>query len=240
MKRRFFVVTLVTIIVIGIVGGFLLSPVFAAEAVDIIGCRKIPPEEIKRIAGITDSVNIFALNDGLVRSKLLENRYIEDVTIHKDFFSKIVTIKIEERILSGYVEHSSGSYLYIDEKGRVLEVKSFINDNLPIVAGLQFTEFTLGEPIAATNNASFETLVTLVTLFNKYSMQTEIIKVDVSDELDIHFFINKVDIQFGSVQDADEKIRTLIAIMEKIDFEKQSGFLDIRDINNTPRFKYLT
>ncbi len=243
MKRKFFNFALITSVTLGILGSVLFSPLFTAETVELQGLINIQPDQIKSIAGLTDSTNIFIFNDGLAKSKLLENRYIDNVDIKKDFFSKIITIKIEERILSGYIEHSSGSYLYIDDKGRVLEVKSHITQSLPLVTGLNFSEFTLGEPLPVKNSASFESLVTLVTLFNKYNLQGDVIKVDISDETNITFLINKVEVQFGSIRDADEKIRTLIGIREKkekVDFDKHAGFLDIRDITLTPRFKYLT
>ncbi len=243
MKRRLFNFTLITAIALGIIGSIFLSPIFTVEAVELQGLISISPEQVKSVAGLTDSTNIFVFNDGLAKSKLLENRYIENVVIKKDFFSKIITIKIEERILSGYIEHSSGSYLYIDDKGRVLEVKSHITQNLPLVSGLDFNEFTLGEPLPVNNSASFESLVTLVTLFNKYNLQGDVIKVDISDETNITFLIKKIEVQFGSIRDADEKIRTLIGIREKkekVDFDKHAGFLDIKDISLNPRFKYLT
>ncbi len=52
-------------------------------------------------------------------------------------------ITIKERKARGYVPYM-GSYLYIDEEGRVLEVAGICRDALPLVKGLKFDSFTEG------------------------------------------------------------------------------------------------
>ena len=44
-----------------------------------------------------------------------------------------------------------GSYLYIDEEGRVLEVAGSCRDALPLVKGLKFDSFTEGEILPVQN-----------------------------------------------------------------------------------------
>ena len=62
-----------------------------------------------------------------------------------------MVISLTERKVRAYVPYM-GSYLYIDEFGRVLEINSQMSSALPVVTGLKFDTFMLGEKINAENN----------------------------------------------------------------------------------------
>ncbi len=215
---------------------------------EIYGNKLLSEQYIKQTASTNNSTNIFAFNRGTAKKNLLKNNYVDGIEIKKDYFAKKITLTIHERILSGYIEHSSGSFVYIDENGRVLEVNSYYTEKLPIVVGLKLSEITVGEVLNVSNTVCFGSLVVLARLFNKYGLESDVIKVDVSDENNIHLFINNINIEFGDIKDADQKIRTIIEIVKKLKEEifqslgdeNIGGFLDIKDITKPARFRPLT
>jgi cell division septal protein FtsQ len=216
------------------------SSIFAVSQIEIFGNNRVRIQEIKTAASAETGINILSFNSGKARRELLANNYIDRVNIEKDLINGVLTITIRERILSGYIEHSSGSFIYIDENGRVLDIKSYYTEKMPIVVGLRFTEFALGQVLNVSNQVSFDCLVTLTQLFNKYEVETDVIRVDLSDSRDIQVLWGNISVSFGDISDADEKVRTAKAIIERLDDEDIKGFLDISDINKDPKFKYLT
>ncbi len=240
MKKIFNLFVIVLLIVFGAVL-FASSQTFFIKQVEIIGNNRLTAGFIKETTGLHVPVNIFSFHQGRAKKNLLKNTYIESVSITKKL-PDTVTINITERHLSGYIEYLKGTFLYLDDKGRVLEVASYYTEKLPVVVGLKFDEVTVGKQLEVENKNAFQTVMTLSLLFNKYSLENDVIRVDVSDSSDIHIFIYNIDVYFGSISDADAKIRYLIAILEKLpDAQTKKGFLDIRDFTRTPpRFKLLS
>ena len=99
-----------------------------------------------------------------------------------------------------------GSYLYINDYGRILDTQKTFKKQLPVVEGLKFNQFTLGEVLQVDNPSAFDTVVQLSKLFEKDQLLNTIVRVDVSDENDIHFYVGKIDVEFGSFDDANKKI----------------------------------
>lgn len=217
----------------------MFSPVFSITSVDITGIEKLNKDYVMKTSGLDTMPNIFAFNSRKAIKLLKTNNYVDQVKIKKSFPDK-VTLTITERHLSGYVEYM-GSYLYIDENGRVLESVSHFTEKLPVIVGLEFSEFSIGSILNVDNQSSFDTVVTLAKLFDKYEMEAEVIRIDVSKDEDIHLYIYNIDVEFGDIRDADLKIRTIKEILSKMpNSDTARGFLDIKNINVSPRFRLLT
>jgi len=213
---------------------------FEISKIEIFGNNRVSEQEIRTASGVVTGINILSFNARGARRELLQNHYIERVVIERDLFNGVLTITIRERVLSGFIEHSSGSFIYIDKNGRVLDVRSYYTERMPIVVGLQFTEFRIGEILRVANQAAFDHLVVLTQLFNKYEIEADVLRVDLSDVTDIQILWGNVSVFFGDIRDADEKIRTAKAIIQRLDDDNLKGFLDIRDINRDPIFRFLT
>ena len=240
MGSRVFKVALGVVFVIFILFFIASSSLFEVAKVEIFGANRVSEQEIRAASGAMTGVNILSFNVRRARRDILQNHFIDRVTIERDFINRVLTITIRERILSGYIEHASGSFIFIDENGRVLDVRSYYTERKPIVVGLQFTEFRVGEILQVTNKVSFDCLVILTQLFNKYEVEADVLRVDLSDSRDIHILWGNVSVAFGDISDADEKIRTAKAIIQRLDDDEIKGFLDIRDINRDPIFRFLT
>ena len=236
----YFKPALIMISVITAILLFLRLPIFFINDIEITGNSRLTDGDIKETMNIRDGDTIFFWNSPAARRRMLENNYVDCVEIDINYTSRRVTIKIRERILSGYVEYVDGIFLYIDERGRVLDSATSFIERLPVVVGLEFTEFTVGEPLKVNNPVSFDLVVTLAQLLNRYQMSQDIVRIDVSRPDDIHLFIKNIDVEFGDISGAEEKIRTVQAIMDEyLNDVDEGGFLNIRDINRPPRFKPL-
>ena len=215
----------------------LLSPVFHIKQINITDMKKYSKEEICSMIGLGIGENLFAFSSQKANKILCADTYVEGVKITKSFPSTI-NIEINERKVRGYVPYMD-SYLYIDEYGRILEIKGSFTDPLPVVTGLNFDSFQLGEKIEADNKDAFDEVVVIAQVMTKYEMLDTVVKLDVSNTEKITAYVNKIEINLGNITNCDEKIRTMAAVVKQIP-EKDRGSLDLSDLSKPIVFKYLT
>lgn len=220
-----------------VAGGILFSPIFSAATINCTEMESLTKAEILDMAGISEGMNLFAIRFGSAKKKLEASPYIGSVSI-KMSLPNTITLDIKERKVRGYVPYS-GSYLYIDEYGRVLDVKKSFSEKLPLVTGLQFSSFKEGEQLHVENEKSFEIVVMMAQMMTKYDLLDMVVEVDVSDPDNIIAYINKIVVYLGDSSDCDMKIRTMAAIIEEIP-EGDRGSVDLSDITKPWVFKYLT
>jgi hypothetical protein len=125
----------------------------------------------------------------------------------------------------------------VDKEGMVLECRTYYTDRLPIIEGLEFTEFTVGEHLPLNNAAVFDTLVLISHLFEKFGIAHDIVSVDLQEPDDIHFRYGNIDILLGDTTDLDLKVSAIKEILPEIEDKKDTGgFLHVQNVNDI----YLT
>jgi len=216
---------------------FIMSPFFRIESITVTDMERYSEAEILDMADIHEGDNILFFSSLLTASELEKNTYFEEVKIKRDF-PHGVNIEIKERRVRGYVPYM-GSYLYIDEYGRVLEISSGYTKQLPIVEGLEFDRFTIGEKIDADNYEAFNVMVIMAQMMTKYELLDNVLRIDVSDTENIIAYVKKIEVNLGDVSNSDQKIRTMGEIIKQIP-EGDRGTLDLSDISKPIIFKYLT
>lgn len=240
MKRKnlywFFLYLCIAIICIIV---FLSSPLFNIRAININNNDVVTETQIINMIGDTNNMLAFSKRNAI--NSIYNSPYIESVSISKDYINREIYIDIVERVTIGYIQFSQDIFLFIDKEGRVLEVNSFFTKPLPIVVGLNFSEFTLGEILEIENEDAFYIVSTLAYLFDIYNIEQDIVRVDVSDPQNIHFYYGQIAINMGNVEDIDKKVRIVNSILpEIIHWKNIGGNLDVTDINNSWVFQILT
>lgn len=214
-KFKFFVCLFLVVFIITVL---MISPVFYITNIQVTGTNKLTRAQILSSLELApNSHNLFAFNSHRARKTLLLNPYIEKVGIYKTVPNKL-EINITERSVRGYVPYLN-AYLYVDENGRVLETKSTLSENLPILVGLNFEEVNIGRILEVENKDSFTVLFDLGKTLEKYELYDKVSIVDISDSGNIHIFVNNnnVDISFGKYDDADWKISAVKEILKTLD-----------------------
>lgn len=200
------------------------SPIFSVNKIKIHGNEHFSDEQIIEKINFKLKDNIFLLQKKKVERLLCEDPYIESANIEINWPNQI-QINIDERKVVGYVPYV-GTYLYIDKDGRVLETSASYTENLPIVQGLEFDYFQIGQVIPVKNQGSLNVVVTMAQMMLKYNLFQEIIKIDVNDPTDTHLYVKKLDISMGGIEEFDKKIQWMIQIMDLYDM----GKVDLKNI----------
>lgn len=213
----------------------LILPVFKVQEITVNGNTYVSDEDIISVLDGGIGTNILAFNTGKSRENIMTSfYYVKDVTVKKTL--KKVTVDVQEYRLRAYVPYM-GSYLYIDGEGRILDIQNSFTQQLPVVEGLEFSAFTLGEKLTVRNPGAFGTVVQLSKLFDKYDLAGNVVKVDVSDITNVHLYVGKIDVEFGDFTNANEKIVTIIEIIKNLDIN-DAGVVKLT--NNGGSFEYLT
>lgn len=210
-------------------------PYFNISEVQVNGIESLTREQVVQICTLDKSHNLFAFNTFKAADTLKKNNYVKDVSFKKTLPHTLV-INVEEYRVRGYIPYMN-SYLYIDEEGRVLDSRPDMIKQLPIVTGLKFDSFTIGEVLQTDNPQTYKAVKDMSTLFTNYELLSDVIKVDVSDTENIHLYVDKVDVKFGSFDNANDKILTLNEILKQMD-TTVAGVLDLTAA--TPTFKYMS
>ena len=192
-----------------------MMPFFSIGEIRVTGNDSVTADQIKSYLTFKEGDNVFLFNKSKCKNTILDNHYIESVNINR-ILPSTVEITVNEYKLRGYVPYS-GSYLFIDGEGRVLDVQEETTKSLPVVEGLKFSNVTVGEILQVDNPSAFETMVHLSKLFEKYELLSDVIRVDLTDVSDIHLYTGNVDINFGSFDDANRKLLMLIEVLKTFD-----------------------
>ena len=231
-KRRFgifFVFTIVSFVAVAV----LLSPLFEIRQIEIIGNNTISANDILGQAQLETGQNMLAFNASTVRAQINQLPFVQRVDVVREFPDKVI-ITVAERVPVANVRVAhSAVYLLIDNAGMVLESSSGPMPALPVAIGIDFASFAVGEYLDVEDDVIFRDMLRLYRLFTRYDFLPDI--VDMSNPADIVFHTEMLIIFFGSMSDMDRKIQYLSAIKEVFRPEAR-GFIEIRDINERPRF----
>ncbi len=220
--------------------GLLLSPIFAAKSILSEGASHYTTAQLCEMIGLSEGDNILFFGRGKAAQTLEQDPYIADAKLSLKLPDTMI-IEVKERKARGYVPYM-GSYLYIDEAGRVLDVQEAGREALPVVKGLDFDSFTLGEIIPVGNPEALGVVLHFSQLMEKYELLDMVVEIDVSDPDNIYAYVNQVQIILGDMENGDTKVRYMAEVMKTIPKEDR-GTLDLSVLNKpggTVVFRYLT
>jgi len=211
---------------------FLVSPYFFVQEVIITGYSRVPRQEINNRLGISASTNLLFFNTNAARHRLMENLFIGHVTFERTLPNRL-HVQVHERRLTAYFEHSPGSFLFLDDMGRVLDVRTYFTEPLPMLGGLRLNHFQLGEILDVPDTASFGAVVQYAQLLYFHGLIDRVTHLNVSDPQNIRIMVNHLEFNVGNVHGADEKVRTIVEILNNLpNADMIRGTIPMREISN--------
>lgn len=233
-NKRLMLALFVLFLALAVFITLFMMPVFDIKDIQINGLDNLTAEQVEGMLTSQKGDNIFLLNKHKSYENILNSHYVKNVSINRILPSTVV-VDLEEYKLRGYVPYT-GSYLYIDGDGLILDVQKTTKRQLPVVEGLEFSDFTVGKILKVDNPSAFDTMVELSKLFEKHELLADVIRVNLSDENNIHLYTGKVDIEFGSLDNANRKLSMLNEVLKQLDTD-YAGVLNLT--GTYPTFKYI-
>ena len=212
--------------------------IFAAAAAFIIKSSTIEKVRVTGNSFYTeDEIRSFLFDSRVENNTIkcyLNNRFGEDKEI--PFVERYqieiinrheVEVIVYEKNIIGYVDYM-GSYMYFDRDGTVVESSSELLKGICRIRGLSFSKIVLYEPIETQTKGLFDQVLLMTQLFEKYSMDIELINFDQSSNVQVA--VGDIKVELGAAENLDLKIAELHDILPQL--KGMKGTLYLNDIQS--------
>jgi len=240
MNNRKFVKTIIVCAIAFSAVVFMFSPFFYMREIIISGENHITRSEIIDRLEVDLTTNLLFFSTRAASRRVMENLYIAEVNFRRDLPGRLY-VQVRERRLVAYVQHTPGSFLHIDNHGRVLEVRSFTSGQRPIVEGLNFTRFSLGEVLEVPDTTAFTIATEYAQLIYLYGLMCRVTYIDVSDTANTRILVGYIEFNVGGYRGAETRVRIIAGMLDEIpNAEFVRGFVDLRETRGEYFFEILT
>ena len=239
MNNRKFTTAIIICVVSFAAVIFMFSPFFYLREIVITGASGVSQAEITSRLEADLTTNLLFFNTRAARRRVLENLYIAEVNFRRDLPGRLY-VQVRERRLAAYVRHSPGSFMFLDEEGRVLEVRSVTSGRLPIVEGLDFTRWGLGEILEVPDSTAFNIMTLYAQLIYRHGLVDRVTHINVADTANTRILVGNIEFNVGGISDAEVKVSIIAGILAEMpEVELARGVVDLREIRGEYFFEIL-
>lgn len=237
-KKKKIKITATVLLVLFTIILILSSPLFSIKDITVSGVSKLTSEEVISTSGITTNVNIFALNKLKVKKKLLENPYVADVYIKRNYPNNI-SIEVKEKVPTFMIQFAN-SYIYVNNQGYMLEI-STEPLNLPVLLGIKtdLSNVKPGKRLDVEDLKKFNILIQIMDITKNFELNTLISRIDITDSSDYIVYMDSESkkIYLGDAIDLNTKILPLAEILNQTTGKSGEIFLNMDLNEQNPRFR---
>lgn len=194
---------------------------FHISSVEVNGNDKITDEKIILASGIIIDENIFKINLKVVKENILFHPYVKDVIIRRKLPNKIL-IEIEERKEIAIINYT-GSYVYIDEEGIILNILSEKSDEEIIeIYGIEIISPEIGEKIQFSDEEMMPKVFEFINSSRMFGISKSFEKVTIDENNNVDIYMESGGkVAFGTLDDVKYKLNFLISILEELESKNQ-------------------
>lgn len=193
-----------------LLSGFLLlqSSLFAIGTIQIQGQRYLSEEEVLRIAGVGERVNIFRLDTENIKKRLTQDLRIADAAVTRRLPGTVV-ITLRERQPAAFIATSYG-FAQLDGEGMVLAVARSIRQmNTPLITGHNIGGSYVGEMVESP--PVLAVLHYLAALSEPAFSQMSEVHIDDAGQM-TGYTVNAIRVKLGDAENMAEKAAKTSAI----------------------------
>lgn len=227
-----------------------LSGIFKVKSVDItIDGKKedgvsLQISELQSLSKLSINQNLFEISRGEIKSSILSNSYVDKVDVTKHI-NGTISIDVKERHIA-YIINYAGSYIYIDNKGNILELSSNQKE-VPVLLGVEtdFTSLAVGSSenkVTKLNDKDLEKLNTvneIMDISKSNDVDSLISRIDITDDKNYIVYLDSEGktVYLGDCSNLNTRILYMKAIIKQESGIKGEIFLNIDLDSDYPYFK---
>ena len=215
-KRKIILITICVIaIIVGVCAYLLNSEKFKITGIIITGNNQLTQEEIYELSEVNLGDNLFATQEIVVKVKLKQNGYIEDVKIEKTYPNKIEII-VQEREKEFQIQTETGCYIYIDGQGHILDY-SLDKLELITIVGMNITENEI-ENKTRLDEIELDQLENILQIregMKSLNISQQITQIQVGEEYITSLENEGININFGDATNLKNKIIYVKSILQQ-------------------------
>lgn len=244
---RIFLLFIIIAIIFSIV---FLSGIFSVKSISITidgenqDGTSLQISQIESLSKLSVGQNLFEISRGEIKNSILSNSYVDSVEVTKHFNGN-VTINVEERQIK-YLINYAGSYIYIDNKGNILELRSD-SQEVPVLLGTStdFTSLAVGNSENVVTKLNEEDLEKLDTVNNIMEISKSndvdglISRIDITDDKNYIIYLDSEakTVYLGDCTNLNTRILYLKAIIKQESGIRGEIFLNVNLDSEYPYFR---
>lgn len=197
---------------------------FKIEHVQVEGTEIYSSQEIEQSVftrKFSDNELVFAVYQKIYGMNKLP--FVEDIEVSYDN-RNTVTLHVYDKTISGCIKYM-GQYVYFDKDGIVLQSLKERKEGVPIVTGIKFGDFTVGQPFTVEDDSLFTSIMNLSRLITHYNIEVKKIHVKASD---IIIYSGDIKILLRKKSMYDDELSVLSSILETAKEKGLGGTIDMR------------
>ncbi len=190
--------------------------IFHLDTVRVEGTEYYTDEEIRKAVftrDLSDNEIMFFLYEKIFGINTLP--FVEE--IEAEYHNpRSITLHVYDKNISGCINYL-GQYVYFDKDGIVLQTIPEQIEGIPVVTGINFGNFTVGQPFQVSDDSVFESIMNVSQQISHYSIPVDEIKVSNGA---IRLTIASLTVELGKQQRYDDALADLAGVIEKAQEEK--------------------
>lgn len=190
--------------------------IFHLDTVKVEGTEYYTDEEIRKTVftrDFSDNEIMFFLYEKLFGINTLP--FVEE--IEAEYHNpRSITLHVYDKKISGCINYL-GQYVYFDKDGIVLQTIPEQIEGIPVVTGINFGNFTVGQPFQVADDSVFDSIMNVSQQISHYAIPVDEIKV--SDGA-IRLVIASLTVELGKQERYDDALADLAGVIEKAQEEK--------------------
>lgn len=205
----------------------LNSSIFSLKHVEVVGNERVTEEEILEDLDLKMGDNLFRYMITHWNTEPRVDPRLSEVDVYISW-PDTVKIEVDESMTIGYV-YFQGTYLCIDRKGYVATSTYTLDEDLPVIKGIEVGSFSLGESLDTQDTERYEAVVSICSMLRKHELSTVVKEVNVRSLDDIILYTDRMDMHCGDMSDMEKKINVIASILANPD--TPAGVLHIENLN---------
>lgn len=195
------------------------------DTVKIEGTKAYSEEEIKQSVftrRFSDNELFFAIYHKIYGINKLP--FVEDIEVTYENMHT-VTLHVYDKVISGCIRYM-GQYVYFDKDGIVLQSMKEKKTGVPVVTGIQFGTFTVGEAFNVKDSSLFATIMNLSQLISHYKM--DVSQIHIADGA-VTIYSGDILVMLGKKELYDDEMSALSSVLETTKKEKLNGTIHMEN-----------
>lgn len=195
------------------------------DTVKVEGTKIYSEEEIKQSVftrKFSDNVLFFSIYRRIFGINKLP--FVEDIEVSYENMHTM-TLHVYDKAISGCIRYM-GQYVYFDKDGIVLQSMKEQREGVPVVTGINFGTFTVGEAFNVKDSSLFATIMNLSQLIAHYDIPVKRIHVA---EGDVSLYSGDIVVMLGKKEMYDDEISALSSVLETAEKEGLEGTIHMEN-----------
>ncbi|MBQ9942492.1 MAG: FtsQ-type POTRA domain-containing protein [Christensenellaceae bacterium] len=211
---------LIVVLLLGLLA-FLGYKFIRADKVSVEGNSQISEDYILSISGIEKGEHIFAIDRDFVERSIETEPYLELLDVKYGFPNKLTLVVSERQAVACF--EFRGVYVVTDATGYILETVENPS-GLPVISGINVTEFALGANIRTDDTYKQEIMAQLLSALEEDGLAGTVAAIDLADVNSVSMSLdNSVTVVLGQADRLHEKLAWLKEILGVLAEEGRTG-----------------